>query len=155
MVRISRPEGENGLATDTVLKPRSGHRAIRVGDDGSAWIEGYRCGACGAALLEAAMACRSCGRRDNLEAFRAAQSGKVYSWTVVHRSYPGVPVPFVSAVVDLDGGLTLKGTLREVEPAAVCAGFPVRLVFDDAGGACDNLGAPYVGFHFLPKGASQ
>jgi uncharacterized protein len=152
---ISVAKGENALVSDTILKPRSGHRAVRVGDDGTAWIEGYHCGDCQAAMLEASVACRSCGSRDNLSSFRAAQTGKVYSWTVVHRSYPGIPVPFVSAVVDLDGGLTLKGTLRSAEPAAICAGLPVRLVFDDAGGACDSQGAPYVGFHFLPEGASQ
>ena len=101
---------------------RSGHRAVRVGDDGAAWIEGLCCGACGAVMIDAPMACRSCGRRDLLEPFRAAQTGKVFSWTVVHRSYPGIPV---------------------------------RLVFDDAGGACDSQGAPYVGFHVISQGVSR
>lgn len=139
----------------SIQKAQSGHRAVRVGADNTAWIEGYRCGDCGAIMLEATMACRSCGHRALLKSFRAAETGKVFSWTVVHRSYPGIPVPFVSAIVDLDDGLTLKGTLRNIEPDAVCAGFPVRLVFDDAGGACDSQGGPYVGFHFVPQGDSQ
>lgn len=101
------------------------------------------------------MACRSCGSADRLETFRAAQTGCVFSWTVVHRSYPGIPVPFVSAIVDLDGGPTLKGTLRNVDPATVRAGLPVHLVFDDAGGARDTQDIPYVGFHFLPGAVSQ
>lgn len=99
------------------------------------------------------MACRKCGGRDSLAPFRAAQTGKIFSWTVVHRSYPGIAVPFVSAIVDLDDGLALKGTLRDVDPGAVQSGMPVKLVFDDAGGACDSQGAPYAGFHFLPEGA--
>ena len=99
------------------------------------------------------MACRQCGGRESLVPFRAAQTGKIFSWTVVHRSYPGIAVPFVSAIVDLDGGLTLKGTLRDIDPDTVRAAMPVRLVFDNAGGACDNQGALYVGFHFLPEGA--
>ena len=143
------------MATESILKPRSGHRAVRVGDDGTAWAEGYRCGDCGAVMLDATMACRRCGSRNPLDTFRAAQTGKVFSWTVVHRSYPGIPVPFVSAIVDLDDGLTLKGTLREVEPDDVGAGFPVRIVFDDAGGACDSEGGPYVGFHFEPQEVPQ
>lgn len=142
------------MATDSMLKARPGHRAIRVGEDGAAWIEGYRCGDCGAVMLYATMACRSCGGRNQLESFHAMQTGKVFSWTVAHRSYPGIEVPFVSAIVDLDGGLTLKGTLRNVEPGAVHAGLPVRLLFDDAGGARDTQGAPYVGFHFVPQGVS-
>ena len=67
---------------------------------------------------------------------------------MVARSYPGVAVPFVSAIVDLDGGPTIKGTLRGVDPAALVAGLPVRVRFDDAGGALDKEGAAFVGFHF-------
>jgi uncharacterized OB-fold protein len=130
------------------VPPRSGHKSIRVGGDRLAWIEGLRCSACGAVLGEVTMACRSCGSRKPLEPFRAQQTGKLYSWAIIHRSYPGIAVPFVSAIVDLDGGPTLKGTLR-VDPGALQAGMPVRLVFDDAGGTRDAKGVPYVGFHFV------
>lgn len=71
---------------------------------------------------------------------------------MVHRSYPGVAVPFVSVIVDMADGLTLKGTLRDAAAADLRQGLPVRLVFDDAGGAHDKESAPYVGFHFLPQG---
>ena len=74
---------------------------------------------------------------------------------MVERSYPGVTVPFVSAIVDLDDGLTLKGTVIGVAPGSLRQGLPLRLVFDDAGGACDKDGAPYIGFHFEPEGAGQ
>jgi len=143
------------LATENILAARSGHKAVRVEEGSNAWIEGTRCGACGATMVAAGMACRRCGSRDQLETFRGVQTGKVFSWTVVHRSYPGIPVPFVSAIVDLDDGLTLKGTLREVDPATVHAGLPVRLVMDDAGGTCDSAGAPYVGFHFVLDGIGE
>jgi uncharacterized OB-fold protein len=128
---------------------RPGHKAIRVGPDGSAWIEGLRCPDCGAVLAELTLACRSCGSRQKLEPFRAAQTGTLYSWAVIHRSYPGIAVPFVSAIVDLDGGPTLKGTLRGVAADALQVGMPVRLVFDAAGGARDAHGVAYVGFHFI------
>ena len=81
----------------------------------------------------------------------AEGTGKLYSWAVIHRSYPGITVPFVSAIVDLDGGMTLKGTLRDVDLEALRPGLAVRVAFDDAGGARDSQGAPYVGFHFVPK----
>jgi uncharacterized protein len=140
------------LATQTALSPRVGHKAIRLAPDGSAFIEGFRCGACGATFPEPTMACRACADRAPPEAFRAAEQGKLYSWSVVHRSYPGIAVPFVSAIVDLDDGLTLKGTLRDVAVPDLRAGMPVRLVIDNAGGATDKDGAAYVGFHFAPKG---
>lgn len=134
------------LDASTVARP--GHKAIRVAADGSAHVEGFRCAACGAVFPEPTMACRACADRTPPQPFRAAETGRLYSWSVVQRSYPGVAVPFVSGIVDLDDGLTLKGTLRGVAPEALAAGMPVRLVIDDAGGARDKDGAAYVGFHF-------
>lgn len=135
-----------------VLEARPGHKAVRIGADGAAFIEGYRCLACGAAFPEPSMACRACADRAVPVPFRASQRGSLYTWSVVHRSYPGIAVPFVSAIVDLDDGLSLKGTLRGVAPVDLKAGMPLRLVIDDAGGAKDSEGAPYVGFHFESAG---
>lgn len=143
------------MTTDSMVAPKPGNSVIRVGADGRPWIEGFRCGTCGAAFAERTMACRACASRDVPEGFRAVDTGKLYSWSVVHRSYPGITVPFVSAIVDLDDGLTLKGTLRGVDPAAVRQGLPVQLVFDDAGGARDKDGVPYVGFHFVAQGEAR
>jgi uncharacterized OB-fold protein len=142
-----------GLDSLTLAKP--GHKAIRLRPDGSMFIEGFRCAHCGAAFTEATMACRACASRTPPQTYAAKAAGKLYSWSVVYRSYPGVSVPFVSAIVDLDCGLTLKGTLRGVVVDDLAAGLPVRLVFDDAGGATDSEGAPYVGFHFTPLGDAQ
>jgi uncharacterized OB-fold protein len=144
--------GRDGLTTDGLVTPKPGNSVIRVGADGRPWVEGFRCEDCGAAVSEPTMACRRCASRKVPAAFRAAETGKVYSWSVVHRSYPGIAVPFVSAIVDLDDGLTLKGTLRGVDAAEVRQGMPVALVFDDAGGARDKDGLPYAGFHFAPQG---
>jgi uncharacterized protein len=130
-----------------ILKPAN--KSVRVGDDGSAWIEGYKCANCGAVIPVPTLACRACASRTAPVAYRSAETGTLYAWSVVHRSYPGVAVPFVSAIVDLDGGLSFKGTLKGVEPADLRSEMPVRLVFDDAGGAVDADGNPYVGFHFV------
>jgi uncharacterized OB-fold protein len=83
--------------------------------------------------------------------FVSQNQGRLVTWSVVHRSFPGVAVPFVSAIVDLDGGLTLKGTLRGAGNAGLTAGLPVKLIFDDAGGAVDGEGCAFVGFHFVPR----
>lgn len=141
------------MIAEDVAKPRPGHRTIRIAADGEPWIEAFRCDECRAILADAGMACRSCGSRDGLTPFRVNERGTVFSWAVIHRSYPGISVPFVSAVVDLEGGLTLKGTLRNIAPDDMRVGLPVELTFDRAGGAKDAQGPPYVGFHFLPAGA--
>lgn len=100
------------------------------------------------------MACRACASRVPPQAYHSPETGTLYSWSVVHRSYPGVAVPFVSAIVDLDGGLSLKGTLKGVELESLKSGMPVRLVIDDAGGTLDADGNSYVGFHFVAGGAA-
>ena len=140
------------MAVDGLTLAKPGHKAIRLTHDGSAYVEGFRCGACGAAFPEATMACRACASRTPPQPFRASETGKLFTWSVVSRSYPGIAVPFVSAIVDLDDGLTLKGTLRDVAPDSLKAGMPVRLIIDDAGGATDKDGVAYVGFHFTSLG---
>ena len=140
------------MATQPAVSTKPGHKAIRLAPDGSAFIEGFRCVNCGAAFPEATMACRACAERTPPQPYRASGTGKLFTWSVVSRSYPGIAVPFVSAIVDLDDGLTLKGTLRDVLPESLRPGLPVQLVFDNAGGATDKDGATYVGFHFSPLG---
>lgn len=132
-----------------MLQARPGHKAVRIGADGAAFVEGFRCGACHACFPEATMACRACASRTPPVPYRVSGTGKLFSWSVVHRSYPGIAVPFISAIVDLDDGLTLKGTLKAKAPSA---GMPVRLVMDDCGGATDKDGAAYAGFHFVAEG---
>jgi uncharacterized OB-fold protein len=134
------------------MRRKAGNKSVRVGDDGSAWIEGYRCEACEAVIPVQTLACRACASRVAPKAYQSPETGRLYTWSVVHRSYPGVAVPFVSAIVDLDGGLSFKGTLKGVEPDALRAGMPVRLIFDDAGGTVDGEGISYVGFHFIAAG---
>jgi uncharacterized OB-fold protein len=136
----------------TTLAPKSASNSVLIAENGEPWVRSFRCDACGAVMPERTMACRACGARDTMAPVRSATSGKLWSWTVVHRSYPGVAVPFVSAIVDLDGGLSLKGTVKGVEQSDLHAGLPVTLVFDDAGGALDKDGTPYVGYHFVATG---
>ena len=154
-VRFAWAAWENDVTTDSLVAPKPGHAGIRIGADGKPWIEGFRCGACGAVTADRPMACRACASRTLPEGFRASGKGHLHTWSVVHRSYPGIAVPFVSAIVDLDDGLTLKGTLRGIDAAELRHELPLAIVFDDAGGAADKEGVPYVGFHFVPAGDAQ
>lgn len=82
--------------------------------------------------------------------------GKLYSYTIVHRSFPGVATPFVAAVVDLEGGGTLKGTLQDVapDPTALPFDMAVEVVFRSSGQR-DSTGRPFMTYHFIPRGASR
>ena len=66
--------GRVPMAADTVTLAKPGHKAIRIAADGSAFIEGYRCDACGAAFPEATLACRACASRTPPHPFRASES---------------------------------------------------------------------------------
>jgi uncharacterized protein len=97
------------------------------------------------------MVCAACGARNQMEAIKLSNSGKLYNYTVVHRNFPGVAVPFISAIVDLDGGGCLKGNLLDVPPVAESIKFdlPVKVVFRDAGRK-DKDGNSYLSYFFVP-----
>jgi uncharacterized OB-fold protein len=81
---------------------------------------------------------------------RLAGTGAVRTFTIVHRAAPGVPTPYVSVVVDLDGGGTVKANLINVDPdpARVRVGMPVRLTTYTAG--TDDNGTEAVAFAYEP-----
>lgn len=120
-------------------------------DDGTVFLEGSRCRLCGARFVGEREHCARCGTRDSMESHALSEHGHLYNYTVVHRSYPGVPVPFISAVVDLDDGTSLKGNLLDIDPdsAALKFGLPVKVVFRGAETASAE-GQGYVAHFFVP-----
>jgi len=79
--------------------------------------------------------------------------GRLYNYTIVYRSYPGIKVPFISAIVDLECGGTVKGNLLEVEPDPkhLQFGMPVRMIFREAQLASEE-GVGYIAHFFVPDG---
>ena len=75
----------------------------------------------------------------------------------MHRSFPGIEVPYVSAIVDLDGGGTLKGNLIDIDPdpEKIRLGMPVEVVYKDALGRKDREGNSYLSYFFQPAAARQ
>lgn len=124
---------------------------IKIGDDGSAFVAGSHCTNCGQTVPGDRMACAACGRRDTIQKVKLGTKGTLYNYTVVHRSYPGVKVPFVSAIVDLDDGGSLRGTLLEIEPdpKKLPPDMPVEVVFRDTGQSSPD-GKPFVSYYFVP-----
>ena len=81
---------------------------------------------------------------------KLATTGKVRSFTIVHRTVPGIPAPYVSAVIDLDGGGVVKGNVVNTppDPEHVKLGMPVRLTTFTAG--TDDDGTDAIAFAFEP-----
>ena len=89
-----------------------------------------------------------------MTAVKLPETGKLYSYSIVHRSFPGIEVPYVSAIVDLDDGTAIKGNLINIDPDPEKIEFdmPVEVVFDDALGRKDSDGNSYLSYFFQPKG---
>ena len=133
-------------------KPLPAVRYLRIPDEGEPYLEGSRCPECGAVFLGEREHCAKCGARGGLDTIRLANRGELYSYCIVHRSFPGIDVPYVSAIVDLEGGGTVKGNLIDVEPdpARIRFGMPVQVVYGDALGRKDQDGNAYLAYFFQP-----
>ena len=124
---------------------------LKIPKDGEPYLAGSKCSKCGEVVAGTRDTCGKCGARKGVEHVKLGKTGKLYNFTVVHRNFPGVPVPFISAIVDVDGGGTLKGNLLEVEPdpAKIKFDMPVKVVFRDAGRK-DKEGNSYLAYFFVP-----
>jgi len=123
---------------------------VKLPPDAKPYIAGLVCNECKEVLLGGLrLACPKCGGRKGFAETRLAETGSLYNFTMVERSFPGVPTPFISVIVDLDGGGVLKGNLRNVQRAQVKFGMPVKVVFDDAG-RTDKNNNSYVSYFFEP-----
>jgi uncharacterized OB-fold protein len=133
-------------------KPRAVVSFLKIPDQGDPYLEGHRCKSCGAVYLGARRMCSRCGARDQIEAIRLADQGELHVFTVVHRSFPGIRTPYVSAVVDLEGGGTVKGNLINIDPdpEKIRMGMPVRVVYQIAP-MKDQEGNEYLTYYFEPR----
>jgi len=125
-------------------------------DGGAPHLVGHRCDACGATSLERRNACARCGARD----FGAAplpSTGRVESFTILHRGAPAHIGPFVSVLVRLDDGTYVKANLVGVapEPESVDFDAPVHLVTFPAGTDEDGTEAVAFGYAYEPAGGSS
>lgn len=126
---------------------------LKLPEGGEPYLEGHRCQVCGACFLGKRNVCSKCGARDQMQAVRLPNSGSLYSYCIVHRSFPGIEVPYVSAIVDLDDGTAIKGNLINIDadPSKIEFGMPVEVVYGDALGRKDKEGNSYMAYFFQPK----
>jgi len=126
---------------------------LKIPENGDPYLEGYKCGACNAVFLGAREVCSKCGARGKLGATKLSNQGHLYVYSIVCRSFPGIQVPYVSAIVDLEGGGTVKGNLIGIDPdpQKIKMGMPVKVVYKDALGRKDKQGNSYLSYFFEPR----
>ena len=108
----------------------------------------HECTACGARFFDRRNACAHCFGTE----FRAAEvatTGEVRAFTIVSLAAPGIPVPFVAAVVDCDGTSVRANVVNtEPDPEHVHVGMKVRLTTQVVG--TDSAGTEAIAFGFEP-----
>ena len=126
---------------------------LKLPEGGAPYLEGHECQACGAIYLGERANCSKCFARGRMKPRRLASRGTLYAYSIVHRSFPGIETPYVSAIVDLEGGGTVKGNLIGIDPdpEKIRMGMPVEVVFKDALGRKDREGHAYVSYFFQPR----
>ena len=115
---------------------------------GTPKLVAQECDACGARYFDRRNACAGCFATD-FSPVDVSPDGVVTSFTIVTFAAPGVPVPFVAAVVDCDG-TPVRANLINVEatPEHVTLGMPVRLATYSMG--ADSNGVDAIGFGYEP-----
>lgn len=108
----------------------------------------HECDGCKARFFDHRTACASCGGTGFHDA-DVPTEGEVRAFTIVSLAAPGIPVPFVAAVVDC-GGTSVRANLIEVppDPEHVRTGMKVRLATYVVG--TDGAGTEAIGFGFAP-----
>jgi uncharacterized OB-fold protein len=118
-------------------------------DDGSPHLVANACANCGALFFTRHNACAKCGQQKFVP--RALErTGTLRSFTIVHRAAPNVKVPFVSSIVDLDGGGVVNANVVNTppDPDHVKLGMRVELTTFPVG--TDSEGTEAVAFGFQP-----
>jgi uncharacterized OB-fold protein len=119
---------------------------LALGDDPH--LVAQECTECGARFFDRRNACASCSNTEfrNVD---IATSGEVRAFTIVSMAAPGIPVPFVAAVVDCDG-TSVRGNVVNIDadPEHVTLGMKVKLATYPIG--VDDNGTEAIAFGFEP-----
>ncbi len=124
---------------------------LRLGGDGEkAHLVAKKCGHCGAVYLGRRVACSKCYATGPFHEIRLSDRGTLWVYSIVHQSAPGIPTPYVAAIVDLPEGASVRCTLVDVEPQPekLQFGMPVEMVTKKV--REDKEGNDVIAFFFRP-----
>jgi uncharacterized protein len=122
--------------------------------DDDPFLRAHECEECGALYFDRRNACAQCSGRE----FRwrdLERTGTLRAFTIVRRASPRIRTPYVSAVIDLDGGGTVKANLLGVgdDASAITPRMQVELTTWSV--ATDDDGTEALAFGFVPAGGAR
>ncbi len=124
---------------------------LRLGSNGDKpHLVAKKCAGCGAVYLGNRVACSKCSSTGPFNEIRLSDKGTLWVYSIVHQSVPGIPTPYVAAIVDLPEGASVRCTLIDVEPSPekLQFGMPVEMVTKKV--REDKDGNDVIAFFFRP-----
>jgi uncharacterized OB-fold protein len=114
------------------------------------YLAGSRCKQCGATYLGTRMACSRCFSTEAMDEVKLSDTGELHVFSIVHQSAPGVPTPYVAAIVDLPEGVSVRCNINGVDPDPknFKFGMPVQMITETV--STDREGNEVVAFSFRP-----
>lgn len=115
-----------------------------------AYLAGNKCRQCGAVYLGDRMACSRCLSTEPMEELRLSDRGELHVFSIVYQSAPGIPVPYIAAIVDLPEGVSVRCNIEGVEPDPknLTFGMPVEMFTEKV--HTDRDGIEIIAFKFRP-----
>ena len=119
-----------------------------LGDDPH--LEAQECTACGARFFGRHNGCASCFGTE-FTSVRVSSEGELRTFTIVAHAAPGIPVPFVSAIVDCDGTSVRANVINtDAKPENISLGMKLRFTTFSIG--ADDDGVEAIAFGYEPVG---
>ena len=124
---------------------------LKVPESGDPYLEGFKCTSCDGITLKTRMACGKCGGRDTFAPFKLQNKGTLHTYSIIYRAFPGIDVPFISAIADLEGGGTIKTNMTGIEanPEKITLGMDIQVTYGIAPRK-DADGNEYMTYYIQP-----
>ena len=119
-----------------------------LGDDPH--LEAQQCVACGARFFGRHNGCASCFGTE-FKPVRVSNEGELRTFTIVAHAAPGIPVPFVSGIVDCDG-TPVRANVINTDPTPENISLGMKLRFTTFSIGADDDGVEAIAFGYEPVG---
>jgi uncharacterized OB-fold protein len=119
-----------------------------LGDDPHLVVK--ECTNCGARYFGRRNACSGCFGTD-FRLVPIGSEGTLKTFTIVAQAAPGIPVPFVAGVVDVDG-TSVRANVVNVDPTPEKVTFGMKLRLTTFPIGTDEEGVEAIGFGYEPVG---
>ena len=113
------------------------------------YLSAHECTNCGARFFDRRNACASCGQTEFKKA-RVRNGGRLKAFTIVHRAAPGIPAPYVSAIVQIDDGTTVRSNVVNCDPTPEDITLGMRLKLTTYSIGKDDEGTEAIAFGYEP-----